>query len=293
MSSSLKLMQRLPNRSIISKLSLSSHRYISFSRCHPSTRTSLSQHNHQCGPSCRHHHHHHHRAHGFSTASQEKTDEAKAEDENNESVEESESEEESDNESKISELESTISSLNAEVSKYRDALVRRSADILNLQNMNKKDVENAKKFAVSKFSKDMLNVADALSGCLGVVDEHTQGGKELPSAEVQSVIEGVRITHSTLIDTFARHDIIPIKALGEEFDPNFHEALFKMPSEDYPNDTVVQVVAEGYTIKDAVLRAAKVGVSTAPPTPVTPQTDEESVEEEQEVSGDSDGEKKD
>merc|ERR1712150_397522 len=100
-------------------------------------------------------------------------------------------------------------------------------------------------------------------------------------------IEGVRITQRTLIDTFARHDIVQIKSLGEEFDPNFHEALFKMPSEEHPKDTVVQVVSEGYTIKDAVLRAAKVGVSTPPttPTPVTTETDEESVEE-QEMSGD-------
>merc|ERR1712087_1032884 len=126
----------------------------------------------------------------------------------------------------------------------------------NLQNMSKKDVENARKFATKSFSKDMLNVADALQGCLGVVEQHTQGSADgnMPGEHVKSVIEGVKVTHSTLMDTFGRHDIKKMTALHEEFDPNFHEALFKMPSEEHPNDTV-QVVSEGYTIKDAVLRA--------------------------------------
>jgi len=147
--------------------------------------------------------------------------------------------------------------------KYRDALARSHADIMNIQNMNKKDVENARKFATKSFSKDMLNVADSLQGCLSVLGEET--GDEVSAERIKSVIDGVRVTHSTLMDTFGRHDIKKIDSLKMEFDPNFHEALFKMPTDEFPPDHVCQVISEGYTIKDAVLRAAKVGVSTAPP----------------------------
>merc|ERR1712154_732053 len=111
---------------------------------------------------------------------------------------------------------------------------------------------------MGSFSKDILTVADSLDKCIEVVNDGN---------DVKSVIDGVKITQSTLLDTFERHGIKKIKALHEPFDPNYHEALFKMPSAEHPEDTVVQVISEGYTIKDATLRATKVGVSTAPPTP--------------------------
>ena len=173
--------------------------------------------------------------------------------------------------SQMADLQCKVDGLENELKKYKDALARSHADIMNIQNMNKKDVENARKFATKSFSKDMLNVADSLQGCLSVVDQH-QGGEAVSSEHIKSVIDGVRVTHSTLMDTFGRHDIKRIASLNEEFDPNFHEALFKMPTDEFAPDTVCQVVSEGYTIKDAVLRAAKVGVSTALPTPKPEET---------------------
>merc|ERR1712130_755173 len=108
--------------------------------------------------------------------------------------------------------------------------------------------------------------------CIEVVEEHLNdykhdGADGKVDGNIKSVIDGVKITQSTLLDTFERHGICKIKSLHEEFDPDVHEALFKMPSADHPQDTVVQVVSEGYTIKGATLRAAKVGVSSSPPPP--------------------------
>merc|ERR1712174_180014 len=108
-------------------------------------------------------------------------------------------------------------SVESELKKYKDALARSHADIINIQNMNKKDVENAKKFATKSFSKDILTVADSLDKCIEVVNDGN---------DIQSVIDGVKITQSTLLDTFERHGITKIKALHEPFDPNYHEALF-------------------------------------------------------------------
>ena len=170
----------------------------------------------------------------------------------------------------IAELQNKLESMETELKKYKDALARSHADIVNIQNMNKKDVENARKFATKSFSKDILAVADSLDKCIEVVQEHLSDNND---GNIKSVIDGVKITQSTLLDTFERHGISKIDSLHQPFDPNYHEALFKMPSADHPEDTVVQVISEGYTIKDAILRAAKVGVSSAPPPP-PPQSDE-------------------
>ena len=168
----------------------------------------------------------------------------------------------------INELNTRIQELEAEVTKYKEALARSHADIINIQNMGKKDVESTRKFAVKGFSKDMLNVADSLDGCINVVEQHLNDYKhedDKLDANIKSVIEGVKITQNTLLDTFGRHGINKIESMGKEFDPNVHEALFKQPTDEYPEDHVATVVSEGYTIKDTVLRAAKVGVSTKPP----------------------------
>jgi len=274
MSSVLKLAQRLPRRLAFNRIYAYSHRTIvtfANSHVHSSPITAASG---------AHHHHHHHshdcgctHCHGrrsLSTQAQDKDNEASEQEQENanEDVESSEAEE-SDNEhsQQIADLELKVDEMEKELKKYKDALARSHADIMNIQNMNKKDVENARKFATKSFSKDMLNVADSLQGCLSVVEQQQEGGEAVSSEHIKSVIDGVRVTHSTLMDTFGRHDIKRIESLNVEFDPNFHEALFKMPTDEFPPDTVCQVVSEGYTIKDAVLRAAKVGVATAPPTP--------------------------
>merc|ERR1712130_565008 len=114
--------------------------------------------------------------------------------------------------------------------------------------------------------------------CIEVVEEHLNdykhdGADGKVDGNIKSVIDGVKITQSTLLDTFERHGISKINSLHQTFDPNYHEALFKMPSTEHAEDTVVQVISEGYTIKDTTLRAAKVGVSSAPPTP-PPQNEE-------------------
>lgn len=217
----------------------------------------------------------------MATNAQDKGTDATEQEQESEDVESSEAEEsDSEQTQQIADLQCKVDELESELKKYKDALARSHADIINIQNMSKKDVDNARKFATKSFSKDVLNVADSLQGCLAVVDQQSGGGDTAPSSEhIKSVIDGVRLTHRTLMDTFGRHDIQRIESLNMEFDPNVHEALFKMPTDEFAPDTVCQVVSEGYTIKDAVLRAAKVGVATAlPPTPKVEESADESEE---------------
>eukprot|EP00485_Elphidium_margaritaceum_P011225 CAMPEP_0202703670 /NCGR_PEP_ID=MMETSP1385-20130828/16486_1 /ASSEMBLY_ACC=CAM_ASM_000861 /TAXON_ID=933848 /ORGANISM="Elphidium margaritaceum" /LENGTH=297 /DNA_ID=CAMNT_0049361561 /DNA_START=34 /DNA_END=927 /DNA_ORIENTATION=+ len=185
-----------------------------------------------------------------------------------ESVEESDEDSTEQTNQQIEELQSKVEELQRDLKKYQDAVARSHADIINIQNMGKKDVESAKKFAIKSFSKDMLNVADALDGCIKVVEQHLNEYKDTENEvdeNIKSVIDGVKLTQTTLMDTFGRHGITKIVSLHQQFDPNVHEALFMQPTDEHPQDTVVTVVCEGYTIKDAVLRAAKVGVSKSAP----------------------------
>eukprot|EP00486_Rosalina_sp_Unknown_P011877 CAMPEP_0201585598 /NCGR_PEP_ID=MMETSP0190_2-20130828/123785_1 /ASSEMBLY_ACC=CAM_ASM_000263 /TAXON_ID=37353 /ORGANISM="Rosalina sp." /LENGTH=291 /DNA_ID=CAMNT_0048031867 /DNA_START=32 /DNA_END=907 /DNA_ORIENTATION=+ len=274
-----KLAQRTSNRSLFNKLIHCSNRTLSTIgkwNFHPSSIPALTLNhnnsNHICSATCCHHLFQpntiSHRS--MSTTQDKNNDEP--EEENEEAEDDEVESEESDNESssqQVTELQNKIGELEKEVAKYKDALARSHADIINIQNMSKKDVESTKKFAIKGFSKDMLNVADSLDGCINVVETHLNDYKHEDNKldeNIKSVIEGVKITQGTLMDTFGRHGITKMKSLHEEFDPNVHEALFKQPTNEHPEDHVVTVISEGYTIKDAVLRAAKVGVSTPDPT---------------------------
>merc|ERR1712130_328989 len=77
-----------------------------------------------------------------------------------------------ENNEQMNELQNKLETMESELKKYKDALARSHADIVNIQNMNKKDVENARKFATKSFSKDILSVADSLDKCIEVVEEH-------------------------------------------------------------------------------------------------------------------------
>jgi len=291
MSATLRLIQRLPRRSVSNRIYLRCHRALATVPCSHSFHSPIKSHS-----GCHHHHHspnrpcsHCSRLRSLSTSAQDK-DEATEQEQENEEVESEAEESGSDSEQnqQIADLQSKVEELESELKKYKEALARSHADIMNIQNMNKKDVENARKFATKSFSKDMLNVADSLQGCLNVVEQ--QQDAEVSADHIKSVIDGVKVTHNTLMDTFGRHDIKKIESMNVEFDPNVHEALFKMPTNDFAPDTVCQVISEGYTIKDAVLRAAKVGVSTPLPTP-TP-TEEESTATESEANEDGNDDKK-
>merc|ERR1712233_231287 len=92
----------------------------------------------------------------------------------------------------MNELQNKLETMESELKKYKDALARSHADIVNIQNMNKKDVENARKFATKSFSKDILSVADSLQGCLNVVEQ--QQDMEVSTDHIKSVIDGVKVT---------------------------------------------------------------------------------------------------
>ena len=136
---------------------------------------------------------------------------------------------------------------------YYDRLLRTSAEFDNYKKRTTREMRETIKFANEKFIKELLNIVDNLERAIDAI----------PSAEQNNnpLLEGVRLTLNELLKLLERHDVKPIQALGEPFDPAFHQAMMQEDVADKPPNTVVREMQKGYLIHDRLLRPALVGVS--------------------------------
>lgn len=149
--------------------------------------------------------------------------------------------------------------LAGQVADLKDRLLRQMAETENLRNRMKRDVEDAGKYAVAKFARDMLSVSDNLKRATDSVPEEGRDAEPL-----KTFYEGVMLTERELLNAMEKHQIAPINPeVGEKFDPNFHEAMFEAPVPNAPAGSVIQVMEVGYRIHDRLLRPARVGVAKA------------------------------
>ena len=139
----------------------------------------------------------------------------------------------------------------------RDQLLRALADAENARRRARKDVEEARTYAISRFAQDLLGVADNLGRALASIPAERRDGDEA----VKAIADGVEMTAREFEAVLARHGITRIDPLGEKFDYNYHQALFETADTDQPDGTVVHVLQTGYRIGDRLLREAMVGVA--------------------------------
>ena len=155
-----------------------------------------------------------------------------------------------------------IEALNAENSQLKDRVLRTLAEMENLRRRTEREVSDAKIYGVTSFARDMLAVVDNLARALEHLSPEARAAAD---PQVQSVIEGVKLTARDLEAALGRHGVKKLDPKGQKFDPNFHQAIFEAPDETLPAGTVSQVVQSGWTIGDRVLRPAMVGVSKGGP----------------------------
>ena len=159
----------------------------------------------------------------------------------------------------------------AAAAEAKERALRAAAEMENLRRRTQREIADAKAFSVSNFARDMLDVADNLQRALEAVPE----GSDDPA--LKGLKEGVEMTARTLDRTLEKHGVRKLAPEGEKFDPNFHQAMFKVPNPDVPNNSVIQVVQPGYAIGPRVLRPAMVGVAEGGPKFVEqPSADEDS-----------------
>ena len=139
----------------------------------------------------------------------------------------------------------------------KDQLLRALADAENARRRARKDVEEARAYAISRFAQDLLGVGDNLSRALESIPAERREGDEA----VKAIADGIEMTAREFEAALGRHGISKIDPLGEKFDYNLHQALFETDQTDQPDGTVVQVLQTGYRIGERLLREAMVGVA--------------------------------
>jgi molecular chaperone GrpE len=136
-------------------------------------------------------------------------------------------------------------------------VLRAHAETQNARRRAEQDVEKARKFALEKFVGELLPVADNLERAIAAGDSEDEGQK--------SVLEGVALTHKSLLDTLKKFKVEVIDPHGEPFDPQLHQAMSMVPNPDSEPNTVLTVFQKGYTLNGRLVRPAMVVVSSVAP----------------------------
>lgn len=153
---------------------------------------------------------------------------------------------------RINELETYI----AEADKReQDIQLRAQAEIQNMRRRAEQEVEKAHKFALEKFSKELLTVVDNLERGLVALD------KAVSDETTQALVDGVEMTHKELISTLAKFGVQAVGVVGEVFNPELHQAISMQPAEGIDANHISQVLQKGYTLQGRVLRPAMVMVA--------------------------------
>jgi molecular chaperone GrpE len=148
--------------------------------------------------------------------------------------------------------------LEAECAAMKDQWVRAVAETENLRRRSEKQIEEAAKFAITNFARDLISVQENLYRAIATVPESALQ----ENAVLKNVVDGVEMTKRELDAIFQRHGITRIDpAIGSAFDHNLHQAVAHIPDENNPPGTISNVMQAGYSLKDRLLRPAMVAVA--------------------------------
>ena len=161
--------------------------------------------------------------------------------------------------------EARMAALEAELAEQKDRLLRALAETENVRRRGQREREDAAKYAVAGFAKELLSVADNLRRALDSLP-----AEEARDQRTVSLLEGVEATERELLGVFERNGVRRIDPDGERFDHNFHQAIFEAERPGKPAGTIIEVLQPGYVLHDRLLRPAMVGVAKETGTPEEP-----------------------
>ena len=152
-------------------------------------------------------------------------------------------------------LEAMLDHLQAENAALKDQMLRVAADAENAKRRAEREANDARAYAIQKFARDLLGVADNLSRAL----QHSPAGEE---AVVKNFVIGVELTEKELQGAFERNGLKKVEpARGSRFDPNLHQAMMEQPAGDVEPGAVIQVMQAGYELMGRIVRPALVVVA--------------------------------
>ena len=151
-----------------------------------------------------------------------------------------------------------LQALQDEVASLKDQRLRALAEAENIRRRADKEKADASQYAVTKFARDMLGIADNFARALAAVPAHV---RDAADPQVKAVLDGVEATDRQLIQTLERYGVKPVDTSDGKFDPNLHQAIAEVPGNGKPAGAIVDVVQQGYTIGERLLRPAMVTVA--------------------------------
>ncbi|MFA0088328.1 nucleotide exchange factor GrpE [Vibrio sp. E150_011] len=156
-------------------------------------------------------------------------------------------------EAKIAQLEAALLSSEAKIKEQQDSVLRAKAEMENMRRRTEQEIDKARKYALNKFSEELLPVIDNLERAIAAADTENE--------VVKPIVEGVELTHKTLVDVVAKFGLKEINPEGETFNPELHQAMSIQESADHEPNTVMFVMQKGYELNGRVIRPAMVMVS--------------------------------
>lgn len=153
-----------------------------------------------------------------------------------------------------------IAQLREENAKLRDQALRALADAENTRRRAERDKEDAAKFGISKFARDLLEVSDNFRRALEYAPD-----KEGADEATRNLIGGIEATESSMLQVFERHGLKRLDPVDEKFDPNYHEAMSEVPGTGKVPGTVVQTIQSGFVLNGRLLRPARVLIAKGDP----------------------------
>jgi len=156
-------------------------------------------------------------------------------------------------------LDDALASLRADLEKAQQDMLYARAEAQNVRRRMEKDVQDARAYAATGFARDILSVADNLARAL----DHVPEGMRDDDAH-KNFLAGIEATQRELDKVFGLHGITRIASTGLPLDPNQHQAMLEVPTDEVEPGTVVQEMQSGYMIRDRLLRPAMVAVAKKP-----------------------------
>lgn len=153
---------------------------------------------------------------------------------------------------RIAELEAQLKEVQQ---RERDSLLRAKAEVENIRRRTELDIEKAHKFALEKFSGELLPVIDNLERALDLADKS--------NSELAGLIEGVELTLKSLLDAVRKFGMEVVSDIHVPFNPEQHQAMTMMESDELEPNQVMMVMQKGYMLNGRLLRPAMVAVSKA------------------------------
>ena len=167
-------------------------------------------------------------------------------------IEERTAEDSASQDSEVKKLRQELDAKCEEVKVNYDRFVRQVAELENFKKRATREKDEAVRFANESLVRDLLPVIDNLERAVA----HAQGGEN-----GKPLVEGVEMVLKGLLDVLAKHGVAQISAVGQPFDPEKHEAMAQVESENHAPNTVIEEHHKGYLLKDRLLRPALVTVA--------------------------------